>query len=236
MCQMKDLYFFSLPLFFWACLRQATGAICAGFSRKSIFHLQLATENDNIRQMEKNMKNENSKPTQKKTYSRMPFGLKFVLMSILIALFAKELYAKEIYNVKVVEYFEQRIGETLLGYALVDENGDGVADTHIVILYMDQVPLYRRAANLLQPGNTVSYDDSKKLYERSMGTYEIKLQYLLEINGISMKTYFPNSRVEFPIEFARQERLSTQTPPPQSAEERRIAELEAELQRLKQGR
>jgi len=28
---------FLLPLFFWACLRQATSAICAGISRKSLF-------------------------------------------------------------------------------------------------------------------------------------------------------------------------------------------------------
>jgi len=42
---MKALSFFSLPFFFWACLRQATSAICAGiYKKKPFFTCNLKSE------------------------------------------------------------------------------------------------------------------------------------------------------------------------------------------------
>jgi len=171
--------------------------------------------------------------------SRISLGLRVILMYILMVLFAKELYAKEIYNVKVVEYFEEVVGRTSLAYAGVDTTGDGFADIFLIIEPLEST-LYRRLANYVEQTKIVSYDDSRKVYDRELGNYTVSTEYILEVGKKSVLELFPGKRVDFPIEAARQERLkreASQAPAqPQSAEERRIAELEAELQRLKQGR
>jgi len=161
---------------------------------------------------------------------------KMVLLAVLMAIGAKGIYATEIYNAKVVEYFEQTVGRSNFAFVGVDSTNDGFVDTFIVIEGM-QLPIYKRIANLIQQAGVVSYDDSKKINDRDLGAYSLGCTELLEIGGKSVLELFPNQNAEFPREVARQKRLSTQPPAtPQSAEERRIAELEAELQRLKQGR
>ena len=192
----------------------------------------------------------NIKPTQNKEQSekkagvRLPLGFKITLIALLMALAAKGISAAEILNAKVLEYFEQTIGRSNFGFVGVDSTRDGLVDTFIVIEGM-QLPIYKRIANLIQQAGVVSYDDSKKINDRDLGAYSLGCTELLEIGGKSVLELFPGQRAEFPREFARQERLRAQAParpaspppaPQQSAEERRIADLEAELQRLRQGR
>ena len=164
--------------------------------------------------------------------ARISLGLRIVLMSILMVLFAHGIFAEERFNERIVEAYKQMSGTVEFHFAGVDQNGDGFSDLFIVIPYTNSLPLATRLASLLREGATVSYDDKGKF---SDGT--LNQTALLEINGRSVLQIFPDKRADFPAEVARQSRLSTQAPAqPQSAEERRIADLEAELQRLKQGR
>jgi len=173
--------------------------------------------------------------------ARIPLGLRVVLMSILMALFTKELHAKEIYNAKVVEYFERTVGRISEAFAGVDSTGNGLADTFIIIGPLQDM-LVRRLADRIKATGSVSYEDKNKVNDPPLGGYSVSHRDLLEVGGMSVLEIYQGQEVEFPFEAARQKRLSTQAPalpPPMnqpSAEERRIADLEAELQRLKQGR
>ena len=132
----------------------------------------------------------------------------FLMFLLLFFCIINGIFANEHFNKPIIEYFEQQIGRTLMGFALVDEDGDDIPDVYIVVTHMDRDIFLRRVSNLLKPGNTVSYDASKKKYDRELGAYEIEMEHLLEVNGRSMKKYFPNNRVDFPFEFARQERMN----------------------------
>jgi hypothetical protein len=175
-----------------------------------------------------------------KSSVRLPLGLKIVLVAILMILFVKELHAKEIYNAKVIEYFERTVGRISEAFAGVDSTGNGLADTFIIISPLEDM-LVRRLANRIKAMGSVSYEDKNKVNDPPLGGYSVSHRDLLEVGGMSVLEIYPGQEVEFPFEATRQKRLSAQAPalPPanqSSAEERRIAELEAELQRLKQGR
>jgi hypothetical protein len=74
------------------------------------------------------------------------------------------------------------------------------------------------------------------VFSEGQQKYTITHSGTLEINGISVLEIFTGFEAWFPHEVARQERLTYEGTKPQSAEDKRIAELEAELQRLKDGR
>jgi hypothetical protein len=153
----------------------------------------------------------NAKQTTQKRRILIIYSKIYFMIILLLCCTKTSIYADEIYNQTIIDYFEEEIGTTVIGFAFIDVNGDGVADHHISIPYVNESGLSRRLSRLLKIGNTVSFDDSKKIYDREFGTYEINYKYLLEINGISLKIYFPQNKVDFPFEFARQERLINET-------------------------
>ena len=94
--------------------------------------------------------------------------------------------------------------------------------------------------SMLEKGAKVSFEDEKAVIFN--GRLSVTETSLLEINNVNMLTWFPGAETTFPYAAAKAKRTAATAPsstpasPPQSAEERRIADLEAELQRLKQGR
>jgi len=168
--------------------------------------------------------------------ARIPLGLRVVLMSILIALFAHGIFAEEkrgiIRDVEIGGYRSPRLEIS------VDTDGNRIPD-HI-LTFPD--PSFGWAGNLrrfAEKGMEIIFDNSGSMVAPG-GTIFVNGDNTISIDGSNMIELFPNeaARFKFAAEALRRTQAPASLPPaqPQSAEERRIAELEAELQRLKQGR
>ena len=182
----------------------------------------------------------------KKAGLRMSLGMKVVLIALLIALTAEMgIVADEIFNAKVVEYFERKIGSSTWAFVGIDTTSDGLADIFITIRPLEYM-LSGRLANHVKNAGIVSVEDKNKIYGKYLGAYELGQEAILEIGGRSVLDIFPGEQIDFPLEAARQERLKREaaarpatpaSPPPttqETAEERRIRELEEELRRLRE--
>ena len=170
----------------------------------------------------------------------MAMGMKIALIAVVMALAAEMgIEAKEIFNAKVVEYFEQVIGYTGLAHVGIDTTGDGLTDMFINIYPLESAPA-RRLANLIKNAGVVSIEDKDKVFSQSLGAYTVTYKNVLEVGGKPIPEIFPNMQGTYPDAYARQERLKQEAPAntaaQPSAEERRIRELEEELRRLREGR
>ena len=114
----------------------------------------------------------------------------------------------------------------------VDTTGNRIADTVLMFLDPASNAIARNIEMFIEKGMRVTFDDNDFFIEDNMKF--VAGSNTITIDGTNMIELFPNEAARF--KFAAQARTSTPASPPQSAEERRIAELEAELQRLKQGR
>jgi len=152
---------------------------------------------------------------------------KMVLMSIILVAFV----AKGIHATERTGTIVGKIRDDLLKMhiVLVDTTKDNIPDYGIVYLYEYEEFLH----SLLERGATVSFsDDGVKPFQ---GRPSVTERNLISVGGVNMLDWLPGNEKFFP--YAAEAQRRTQAPAqPQSAEERRIAELEAELQRLKQGR
>ena len=167
---------------------------------------------------------------------------KSVIVCILFVCIINEVFAREIFNRPIVETWQQMIGRDEFHYAGVDITGDGFSDLFITVPYINHEPFLRRLAGLLREGSSVSFDDQIIAFSQRLGANTLEPRAILEINGRSVIDIFPNNRGSFSLEIARQERLrleaNTQAttpsqPAPQMSTEDRVAELEAELERLR---
>jgi|GEM_PF-3724957 len=148
---------------------------------------------------------------KKETTLKLPLGVKRTLLLLLVALAAKMgIEAKEIYNAPVVEYFERVIGETGEALVGVDSDGDGLADTFIVIRPL-KLAFVRRLANFIQSAGVISYEDEDKKYSNSLGADSLSQKAILEVGGKSILEIFPNLPKDFPYEAARRARLQNQS-------------------------
>jgi len=149
---------------------------------------------------------------KKREIKKVSSMTKKVFLTILIALATKmSISAEEIFNKPIVEAFSQMIGRSEFYFAGVDVNNDGFADLFIAVPDVNRFPLYRRLANFLREGATVSFDDARKSMDPEMGMIMIDVEHLLEINGRSVLLIFPGDTGEFPVEKARQVRLQNQS-------------------------
>jgi len=154
----------------------------------------------------------NTKATKPKT-NLPPELMRFLATLLTVLAVGATASAAEIYNAKVVEYFEETIGSTDCAYAGVDTDDDGFADMIIIIEPLD-VMIYRRLANFIKQIKLVSYEDSRKIYDRELGNYTIGARYILEVGGKSVLEIFPGKRADFPAEAARQARLLSEAAEP----------------------
>jgi len=166
--------------------------------------------------------------------TRIPMRLKVVLMSILIALVAQIVSAVERKGTIVAKVRNEVAGHSI---ALVDTNGDNAPDYGIVYFHIFmQGSSWELVSSLLEKGAKVSFDDYGA--EPFMGRPSVGVKNLISIGDLNMLLWLPGNEASFPYAAEAQRRPQAATPPAtqQSAEERRIADLEAELQRLKQGK
>ena len=168
----------------------------------------------------------------KNNSTRIPLELKLVLIAILIALVAQIASAKERKGIiRGAEEISLVGGERRLELS-IDTDGNRIVDTYIHFPGPWRNALSRQLQEFIERGMEIIFDDEGHTVQRS-GNILVNGDNVISIDGVNMLTLFPNEAARF--KFAAQARASA-TVPPQSAEERRVAELEAELQRLKQGR
>ena len=182
--------------------------------------------------------------TEKKPGVRLPSTFEKIVFLLMMGQAVKQgVGAEEILNAKIVEVYDVPGGEYIFTKIGVDVNDDGIADYWPYIMHLKELPITLRAAARAKTAKTISFDDHRKRWITDLQAYEIEPGRILELDGISVLTLFPGNGIYFRDERDRQERLAAEaaagktTPPrPQTAEERKIAELEAELNRLKGSR
>jgi len=166
--------------------------------------------------------------------ARIPMRLKVVLMSILTTFVAHGIFAevKEgiIRDIEVVTAAD-KVHRLVLR---IDTDGNRIPDHNLVFPspYLDN--LSKAIQRFAEKGMKVVFDDEGHLVLRS-GNKDVDGFNTISIDGDNMITLFPNEATRFRFAAEAQRRIQARAQP-QSAEERKIADLEAELQRLKQGR
>jgi hypothetical protein len=139
---------------------------------------------------------------------------KFLLVILLILCGNMRIFAEELFNKPVVEYFERRYENinTTEAFVGIDSNGDELADTFIYIQPLEHMLLRRLANAIKTTGVVVSYDDKNKIIYAELGAYIVGYRDVLEVGGKSVLEVFPGaSEVIFPTEHARQARLRSQS-------------------------
>ena len=161
--------------------------------------------------------------------------LKVILMSILIALVAQGIFAevkKGIIRDIRIDDLRLMGGDRELVFA-VDTTGNRMPD-HTLTFPNPTFGWARNLQGFAEKGMEIVFDDKDGVVAPS-GVKVVNGDNTISIDGSNMLDLFPNEAARF--KFAAEAQRRTQAPAqPQSAEERRIADLEAELQRLKQGR
>ena len=166
---------------------------------------------------------------------RIPLRLRIVLLSILMALVVVHgIFAKERQGiVRNISHETLAAGGSRL-FIDVDTTGNRIPDISLIFPSPNMDSVSRNLQAFLERGMLIVFDDEGHKVFRN-GDIQVDGFNTISIDGSNMLTLFPNEAARF--KFAAEAQRRTQAPAQsQSAEERRVAELEAELQRLKQGR
>jgi hypothetical protein len=137
----------------------------------------------------------------------------FSIVAVLVFMLSNRIVkiaAEEIFNKPIVETFSEMIGDEKFHFAGVDTTGDGFADLFINVPYVGETAFFTRLAGFLKEGVMVSFDDTRKSFNRGFGAYELDFYYILEINSRSILQIFPGLTADFSAEAARQRRLQSQ--------------------------
>ena len=173
----------------------------------------------------------------KNKIARIPLGLKVFLMSILMAFIAGTYTFAEHQEGVVTNVRKQLVfgGDQMRLWVYVDTDSNRIADTILAFPDPRTNSMSGNLETFIEKGMSITFDDNAFFIENNMK--RVDGNNTKTIDGTNMLDLFPNEAERF--KFAAQARATIRpaTPvSPPSAEERRIAELEAELQRLKQGK
>jgi len=142
-------------------------------------------------------------------------GLKKYFLTVLVVFCVNVgIGAEEIFNKQIVETFTTTSSSGMQTYyAGVDITGDGFTDLFIFVPRVDRLQSSVRLSGFLKEGAIVSFDNSEKVFSQTLRGYTLNRSFLLEINGRSVLQIFPSEYAEddFPAEYARQQRLRSQS-------------------------
>ena len=182
-------------------------------------------------------------PVKKKSGMKMPLGMKRVLLLVLLALAAGANAFAEHQEGVVTNV--RRLPSGLAGTFLnvhIDTDGNRMADT--ILEFGDPRVNGSIAQNLevfVERGMIITFDDTGFFIDGNMKL--VNGNNTKTIDGSNMLDLFPNEAARFKYAAEARQRAqtqATQSPPTpaaqETAEERRIRELEEELRRLREGR
>jgi hypothetical protein len=176
-------------------------------------------------------------PIKKKSAVKILLGMKLVLLTILLVLAAQIGTAEERKGIITKTEIE---GNRY--YIHLDTDGNRITDTYLTFPHPRNSSLTSNLQTFVKIGMNVIFDD-EGIITYASGNREASGDNTISIDGSNMIDLFPNEAARFKYAAAARQRAqtqATQSPPTpvaqETAEERRIRELEEELRRLREGR